>query len=89
MIFGARSRIESSRVQGIEYLPELTQKGFMVSDAFLTLEGPKDNWSVTGFVNNIEDKTIKAGSYVRPVLQTVYAQLRPPRTYGLRVNAKF
>jgi iron complex outermembrane receptor protein len=61
----------------------------MMSDAFLTLEGPDDRWELTGYVNNIEDETVLAGAFQRPVLQTVYGSLRPPRTYGIRATVRF
>lgn len=89
LVAGARTRIEAGRFLAIEYLPEIYQDGFTSSDAFLTLEAPDDRWSVTAFVNNIEDDTVLAGAFVRPVLQTVYANLRPPRTYGVRLTARF
>lgn len=89
LVLGARTRIESSRFTNIEYLPEQKQGGYMTSDAFVTLEGPDARWSLTAFMNNIEDETILGGTVVRPVLQTVYAVLRPPRTYGLRASFNF
>lgn len=86
---GLRTRLESSRFTNIDYLPEERQGSYMMSDASLTLEGPGDRWSLTGFVNNIEDETVIGGAFQRPVLQTVYATLRPPRTYGVRASFKF
>jgi iron complex outermembrane recepter protein len=89
IIAGARTRIESSRYVTIDYLPETRQGSYMQSDAYLTLEAPDKRWSVTGFINNIEDVTVLAGATLRPILQTVYGSLRPPRTYGIRATARF
>lgn len=89
LVLGARTRIESSRYTNVEYLPEQKQGGYMTSDAYVSLEGPDKRWSLTAFVNNIEDETILGGTVVRPVLQTVYAVLRPPRTYGVRASINF
>ena len=89
LVLGARTRIESSRFTNIEYLPEQEQGGYMTSDAYVTLEGADKRWSLTAFVNNIENETILGGTVVRPVLQTVYAVLRPPRTYGVRAAINF
>ena len=83
---GIRTRIESGRYLSPEYLPEEYQKAYRSSDAYLTLNGPKNLWSVTGFVNNLENRTIYAGSSLRPVIPVVYNILRPPRTYGVRVG---
>ena len=89
LVFGARTRLETSRFLNVDYLPEQRQDGYMSSDAFLTLEGPGDRWSLTGFVNNIEDETILAGAFQRPGIPVVYGSLRPPRTYGLRASVRF
>lgn len=89
LVLGARTRIESSRFTNIEYLPEQKQGGYMTSDVYVTLEGPEKRWSLTAFVNNLEDETILGGTVVRPVLQTVYSVLRPPRTYGMRASINF
>ena len=65
---------------------EEKQGSFMMSDAFLTLEGPQDKWSVTAFINNIEDKEVLARAGTRPILDFPVGTLRPPRTYGVRVG---
>ncbi len=89
LVAGADTRLESSRFVTIDYLPETRQGAYMMSDASLTLSGDGGRWSLAGFVNNIENKTVLAGATSRPVLQTVYSVLRPPRTYGGRVRFKF
>ena len=89
LVLGARTRVESSRFVTIDYLPETRQGSYMQSDANITLRGPQGRWSLTGYVNNIEDKTVLAGATVRPVVQAVYSILRPPRTYGVRAGVKF
>lgn len=86
LVAGVRSNIESSRFMNSNYRPEEKQDGFMMSDAFLTLEGPQDKWSVTAFVNNIEDKEVLARAGTRPILDFPVGTLRPPRTYGVRVG---
>ncbi len=89
LAFGARTKIESSREMTIDYLPESHQDGYMMSDAYLTLQPGNAGWSVTGFVNNIEDETVKANTTIGPVFQTASTSLRPPRTYGVRASLKF
>lgn len=89
LTFGARTKIESSRFLSPEYLPEERQGSYMQSDLFVTFADPTARWSLTGFVNNVEDKTIYSGSAIRPVLSVIYNQLRPPRTYGLRAAYSF
>ncbi len=86
----AHSRLESSRYLSIEYLPEERQGKYTTSDAILTLRAPEGRWSLSGFVNNIEDSTVLSSSAgLRPFLNTAYAVLRPPRTYGVRAGVSF
>jgi iron complex outermembrane recepter protein len=89
LVLNARSRFSSSYFVSLEYLPEEKQSGYLQADAAITLKNRDDTWSLTGFVNNITDKTIIASAFARPVLQTVYAVVAPPRTYGVRVGFKF
>lgn len=86
LVAGARSNIESSRFMNANFRAEEKQGGFMMSDAFLTLEGPQDKWSVTAFVNNVEDKDVLARAGTRPILDFPVGTLRPPRTYGVRLG---
>jgi iron complex outermembrane receptor protein len=88
LLFGARTRIESGRFLSPEYLPEERQDGYMQSDLFLTLKSDR-RWSVTAYVNNLEDETVYAGSSLRPVFPVVFNILRAPRTYGLRAAVEF
>jgi iron complex outermembrane recepter protein len=89
LVIGALLRLEESRYVNIDYLPEEHQDSYTMSDAFVTLAESGDSWAVTAFVNNIEDETVLSGAFSRPVLQTVYATQRPPRTYGLRATLRF
>ena len=61
----------------------------MTSDLYATLADADGRWSVTGFVNNVEDETIFAGTSLRPVYPAVFNILRPPRTYGVRLGFEF
>lgn len=89
LVAGARSKIEGSRFLSPEYLPEERQGGYTQSDAFLTLSNKDDRYSITAFVNNLENSTVLAGTAVRPILPLVYNILRAPRTYGVRAAFSF
>lgn len=86
---GARTSISSSFYLNANFQENEKQGGFMTSDAYLTLEGPGKVWSITGYINNLEDKVIFARTGNRPVLNFSYATLRPPRTFGVRVGYHF
>ena len=86
----AHSRIESSRYLSIEYLPDERQGKYSTTDVIVTLRAPEGRWSLSGFVNNIGDETVLGSSAgLRPFINTVYAVLRPPRTYGARASVNF
>lgn len=89
LAFGGRSRIESGRYLSTEFLQEQYQGSYMMSDAYVTLSSKGQNWSLTAFVNNLEDKTIYGGSNQRPVIPVVFNILRPPRTFGVRAGFHF
>jgi iron complex outermembrane recepter protein len=89
LVLNGGTRIESSRFTNVDFLPEQKQAAYMTSDASISLKGADNAWTLTGFVNNIEDETILGGGSSRPILQTVYVTLRPPRTYGLRASIRF
>ncbi len=90
IIAGADTRIESSRYLSIDYLPLGQQGSYMMSNARLTYETANGRYSLTAFVNNLENRLVFSNSLQSPVKSgTIYNQLRPPRTYGIRASAKF
>lgn len=92
------SQYQSSRILGTEFADEQRQRAVMMSDASLTLENPEERWSLTAFVNNIENKAVRNQVFQRQIqgstsptgqASVFYAGLRPPRTYGIRGNFRF
>src|SRR5690606_4690925 len=65
LVAGLRSRIESSRWTQAEYLPEQKQDSYTMTDVYLALMPQNERWSLTGYVNNLEDETVLAGSSLR------------------------
>jgi iron complex outermembrane receptor protein len=62
----------------------------MMSNARLTYETANGRYSLTGFINNIENTLVYSNSLQSPAKAgTIYNQLRPPRTYGVRASVKF
>ncbi len=89
LVAGARTNISSSFFLNVNFQENERQKAFMTSDAYLTLNGADDRWSLTGFINNIENEVIFARAGNRPILNISYATLRAPRTYGARIGYRF
>lgn len=99
-IFGAQSHYESKSWLSVNRSVGTDRPAYHVSDADLTYQTPSENWSVTAFVKNIEDEpvlfpgtsgSIGPGILYRPTSNPTapYASIGAPRTYGLRVTAKF
>jgi len=87
---GADTRIQSASYVSIDYLPNGRQSAFTTSNARLQFETAGGRFSLSAFVNNIENTNIFAASFQSPVKNGVlYNQLRPPRTYGLRGSVRF
>ena len=62
----------------------------MMSNARVTWENAAGGFGLTAYVNNIEDELVFSNSLQSPAKAgTIYNQLRPPRTYGLRAMLRF
>lgn len=83
------TRIESRSVIGEEYLAGQYQKGYMLSNASLTWRGSEDRYSVSVYIDNIEDEVVKTSSFVQPVVGLPVVTLAAPRTYGVRLGFDF
>ena len=71
------------------YQPWVVSPAGFQSNAALTLSPDSESWSLTAFVNNIENTRRISQSNVNGTLFTQSAIATAPRTYGLRVGAKF
>lgn len=90
LVLGVDTRIESSRFLSLEFIPLGRQGSYMMSNARITWETMNGNLALTGFINNIENELVFSNSLQSPAKPgTVYNQLRPPRTYGVRALFKF
>lgn len=83
------TRIESRSVLGEEYLPGEFQKGYMLSNASLTWRGLEERYSVSLYVDNIEDEVVKTSAFAQPVVGLPMVTLAAPRTYGVRLRFNF
>lgn len=83
------TRIESSYFVGEEYFAGQLQKSYMMSDASLTWSTEAKDFSLTGFINNIENEAVAQTSSLNGTLRKAFNTLRPPRTYGIRASVKF
>lgn len=71
-----------------EYLAFEKIPGYWTTDASLTLRSPGDNWSLTGYVRNLENKRRNLTPQSAPSGFAV-GHYTAPRTYGLRLSGNF
>ncbi len=90
LVAGIDTRIESSRFLSIDFLDVSSQGSYMMSNARLTYETASGKMSITAFVNNLENELVFSNSLQSPAKAGVfYSQIRPPRTYGVRLGFNF
>ena len=88
--FTAGTRYQSGIFTGFELLPVQYQAGYFTSNAQLSFTTANERFTVTGFVNNIENNNVVGYSQPHPQAPSLSIQaLRPPQTYGVRVGFKF
>jgi len=88
-VFGARARYESERNLSVDYTDEVKVEEYVLLDAYLNFSTPDKAWEVSTYINNIENQNVYAGSFSRPFYNDTYNNLRPPRTYGVRLTYNF
>ena len=71
------------------YQPWTLSRAAFQSDASLTLAPDSDAWSVTAYVNNIENTRRITQSNANATLGTQSGLATPPRTYGIRIGGRF
>jgi len=63
--------------------------GYGKFDASLAYRPPSDRWSVMAFVRNINNAAVYTEGARNPFSPLVYADIQPPRTYGVRLAFDF
>jgi iron complex outermembrane recepter protein len=83
------TRIESGHWVGEEYFAGQYQDSYMMSDASLTWAVKDKRFSLTAYVNNIENEAVAQGSSLNGTIRKALNVLRAPRTYGIRASIRF
>lgn len=89
LVLSARTRWQSETLASLEFQDVQYQEPFWRTDASITLSFADDRYYVTGFVNNIENERQLGTATPHPLAPLVSSSLSEPRTYGIRVGAKF
>lgn len=86
------TRYETGRYTNLSYDAYTFVPSYWRTNATLTYNTPNHRFSVTGFVNNIENKAVPEAvgtGLTFPTIPLLPVTLKPPRTFGARVAAHF
>ena len=92
VVLGVNTRHETQRYTNLSYAPFTIAPAYWRTNATLTYNTPDRRFSLTGFVNNIENKPEPEGIGTGlnfPGIPLLPVTLKPPRTFGVRVGAHF
>ena len=88
-IVNANTRYQSRNFTGFDQISTDIQGGYWTSNADLTFMSSNDKFSISAFVNNIENYRAKIYSQYFAATGLVGASYADPRTYGLRMTTRF
>jgi len=89
VVFGVRLHYQSEVLTGLDFTPLEYQDDYVSLGASVTWTSRDDRYYVAAFGNNLTDETVVANSFQPPFGSFVVGTLRPPRSYGLRMGARF
>jgi iron complex outermembrane receptor protein len=94
LVAAVDTRYETSRETQLNYLPETLAPSYTRTDLSLTYHPRSRRWSVTGYLNNVENSAVIAQTQVGRNYSIAnggptFAWLQPPREFGARVHWQY
>ena len=90
IVAGADAQFSSSYFFTTDYLEASRQPAYAIVNLDLGYHAPNGRWSLTGYIRNVGDEVVRnSGSQHSFIPGLIYATLRPPRTYGVRLDFSF
>jgi iron complex outermembrane receptor protein len=89
VVLGLDTQYKSSRFMAFQYLPEQLVAATWSTNAQVSLSPTGDRWSVAVYLRNIEDKRTPTFLSASPSTNFLVQSITAPRSYGVRVAAKF
>jgi len=83
----AQTHISSGYPELPDHTPGTNQSSYRISSISASYAAPRDRWSVSGYVNNLENRAIDAVPSEGFPFNS--AQPNEPRVFGVRIDAKF
>ena len=81
-----QSKAETSSYFSFYNFGDTRQKGYTMSDAFLTYETGDSHWKVTAFVRNLENSVVFKDAEESEYAEAYAYEFYPPRTFGGRLE---
>ncbi len=90
VVLSGAGRYRSNSVVGFDYLPQQNSGAYWIFDASISVGDAADRWTLTGYVRNIGDETVRTfAQFATPTANSVSTTYNAPRTYGARLAYKF
>lgn len=82
---------QTSTLTGLEFLEAEIQPAYWMGNASIDWSSADDRFSIGAYIRNITNETVIGNSFPNPLAgaNLLAGTLQPPRTYGIRVGAKF
>ncbi len=98
VVADASGQFASTKYLTADFINAGSDDGYVTFDAALSYHAPSDKWDVGLWGRNLNDAAIYTGGFRYPFSSPVnvggdptlyYAQIRAPRTYGVRGSVRF
>jgi iron complex outermembrane receptor protein len=77
------THLTTSQYLAVDYTPAEHEGGYTTTDLLLTYEPPSADWSLTGYVRNVENTASYTSAFQYAFANNVtLGQINPPRTFG-------
>lgn len=90
LVLGGDINFGSRRFVAVDYIPNEYVSSYFRMNAHVTFNTLDDRFSIGGFIKNIDDREVHIGG-IQAALSPglVYSTVDAPRTYGVRMTARF
>jgi len=89
IVFNGRTNWQSTTLASLEFQDLQYQGAYWRSDASISFGDAAGRYSISAFVNNIENNRVLGTATPHPLVPMISSSLSAPRTYGLRAAVNF
>lgn len=90
VVAGGDAQLASSSFVATDYIDAERQPAYAIVNLNLGYRAPRNHWGLTGYVRNVGNEVVRTAAFQHSTIAgLVYSSLRPPRTYGVRLDFDF